>query len=321
MNTFRRITRTTALALLGAGLAACSGEQPAVAEAPAAAPEPQSQDVRQFALGSMTGIALRDGGLQLPNDNKVFGVGRTPDEVAEVLGAAGLPTDSLSLSVQPLLVKVGGRIMLFDTGAGDAMGEGAGRLMASLAEAGVAPESITDVFISHLHADHVGGLKDAAGNPAFRNAAIRISAPEWDTLRGLDARSAAAFGLPQFKEVAMAIGNDAAPFQPGAEVLPGMVRAVEIKGHTPGHSAFRIGNGPNSLLYIGDALHHHVVSVQKPEWTIAFDADGKTGAASRATLLAQLAENGQRIYSVHFPFPGLGKIEKRGEGYVWVAEQ
>src|SRR5690606_19924502 len=135
-------------------------------------PPPLSENVRTFTIGGMTGIALRDGGLDLPNDNAVFGVGRTPAEVAEVLTAAELPSDKLSLSVQPLLVKVGGRVMLFDTGAGGAMGEGAGKLGAALTEAGIAPGSVTDIFISHLHGDHVGGLIDAEGNPVFTNATV-----------------------------------------------------------------------------------------------------------------------------------------------------
>jgi hypothetical protein len=67
-------------------------------------------------------------------------------------------------------------------------------------------------------------------------------------------------------------------------------------------------------------MHHYVVSVQKPEWTIAFDGDAPTAQASRAALIAQSAANGQRIYAVHFPFPGIGKIEKSGDGFVWVAE-
>src|SRR5690606_18069602 len=104
-------------------------------------------------------------------------------EVAEVLAAAGLPAESLSLSIQPLVVKAAGRVMLFDTGAGSSAGEGAGKLAAALAEAGVTPGSVTDVFISHLHGDHVGGLVDAAGDAVFPKAVIRMSAPEWETLR------------------------------------------------------------------------------------------------------------------------------------------
>lgn len=310
----------TMLAVAVAGLLSACSKQPAAPAAPPP-PAPLSQDVRQFNVGGMTGIALRDAGLELPNDNAVLGVGRTPAEVAEVLQAAGLPTDTLKLSVQPLLVKAAGRVILFDAGAGGELGEAGGNLPAALAEAGVQPGSITDVIISHLHPDHVGGLIDAAGEPVFQNAVVRISAPEWATLRGLNDRTAKNFNLPRYRDLILAIETDVVTFEPGAQVVPGMVRAVEIKGHTPGHSAFRIGTGSSSVLYIADALHHHVVSVQKPDWPISFDADAKTGAASRAALLEELATSGQRVYAVHFPFPGIGKFEKRGEGYAWVAEQ
>lgn len=319
MNTSFRTAGAPLCALLAACLAACSG--PSAETAPTPAAEPPSQEVRRFSIGGMTGIALHDGAIALPNDNKVLGVGRTPEEVAAVLAGAGLPSDTLHLSIQPLVVKAGGRVLLFDTGAGHYMGEGAGKLGAALAEAGVTADSVTDVFISHLHGDHVGGLVDAEGNPAFPNASIRISEPEWQTLQGLNDRTAAAFGLAQYKQVVMAIGPDAAPFKAGGEVLPGMVRAVEVKGHTPGHSAFRIGSGASSLLYIGDSMHHHVISVQKPEWTIAFDTDAAVGAASRASLLEELSASGQRVYAVHFPFPGLGRVEKRADGYAWVPEE
>lgn len=304
-------------AWLATGLAGCSDSPSGTAAAP---PPPVSQDVLKFPIGAMTGFALRDGGLELANDNKVFGVGRTPAEVTELLTGAGLPGDKLSLSVQPLLVRAGGRVMLFDTGAGSSMGDGAGKLAASLAEAGITADSVTDIFISHMHGDHVGGLVDAAGDPVFANATIRISQPEWDAMLALNDASAAALGISRLTEVSRTIKLSVAAFKPGAEVLPGMVRAVEVKGHTPGHSAYRIGAGTSSLLYIGDSMHHHVVSVQKPEWTIAFDSNAATGAASRASLLAELAASGQRVYSVHFPFPGLGRIEKRGEGYAWVPE-
>jgi hypothetical protein len=67
-------------------------------------------------------------------------------------------------------------------------------------------------------------------------------------------------------------------------------------------------------------MHHYVISVQKPEWPMGFDGDPSTGAQSRAALIADMEASGQRIYAVHFPFPGIGKFAKRGEGYVWVAE-
>ena len=81
-----------------------------------------------------------------------------------------------------------------------------------------------------------------------------------------------------------------------------------------------ITSGADSLLYMGDAMHHYVVSVQKPEWFNGYDSDQATAAASREALLAQSAASGQRIYAVHFPFPGLGRFEKTEAGYRWIPE-
>jgi glyoxylase-like metal-dependent hydrolase (beta-lactamase superfamily II) len=290
---------------------------PAADGAPAAT---KPANVNAFQVGPLAALALRDGGIELPNDNKVFGVGRTPDEVAAVLGGAGLATDKLQLAIHPLLVKTADRTLLFDTGAGANFGPGAGQLVASLREAGIDAQSVTDIFISHVHGDHAGGLVNAEGKPAFPNATVHMSRPEWDYLRGLTPDKAKGNGIENHGALVAAIEPKLDAFVPGAELVPGVVKAVEIKGHTPGHSAYKVGSGQDSLLYVGDSMHHYVVSVQKPEWTCGFDGDGPTAAASRAALLAELASSGQRVFAVHFPFPGVGKIEKRGEGSVWVAE-
>jgi glyoxylase-like metal-dependent hydrolase (beta-lactamase superfamily II) len=276
--------------------------------------------VKTFKIGDLTATALRDGALEFPNDNKIFGVGHTPDEVASLLGAAGAPTDKVQVSVQPLLVKTTDRVLLFDTGAGMNFGPTAGRLLTALADAAVDPQTVTDIFISHVHGDHVGGLVDASGALVFPAAAIHLSAPELEFLKGLNAESAKNVGISQYAAFVSAITPKVATFAPDSEVLPGLVKAVAIKGHTPGHSGYRITSGDSSLLYVGDAMHNYVISVRKPEWPNGFDGDADTSAASRSALLAQSAASGQRLYVVHFPFPGIGKIEQRDGGFVWVPE-
>jgi glyoxylase-like metal-dependent hydrolase (beta-lactamase superfamily II) len=271
-------------------------------------------------IGELSATALRDGTLEFPNDNKIFGVGHTPEEVAALLSAAGQPTDKIHLGLDPLLVKSGDRVLLFDTGAGSNFGPSAGQLPQSLQEAGVDAQSVTDIFISHVHGDHVGGILNSAGALAFPNAKIHISKPEWKFFSGLKAEQAAGLGVQNFDALIAAMKPQVDAFTPGAELLPGVVKAVEIKGHTPGHSGYQITSGADSLLYIGDAMHSSIISVQKPDWPMSFDSDQKTGAASRVALLADIAARGQRIYAVHFPFPGVGKVEKRGDAYVWVAE-
>jgi glyoxylase-like metal-dependent hydrolase (beta-lactamase superfamily II) len=306
-------------------LAACSRE-PAAPAAPKAEQEtpapaqPSQTNAQSFSIGQFTGVALLDGGLEFPNDNKVIGMGKTPEEVAQVLSANGLPTDKISLTIHPLLVKTTDRVLLFDTGAGANFGPSAGGLMKSMAEGGIDAGSVTDIFISHAHGDHVGGLVNAEGALVFPNATIHIAKADWAFLQGLTAETAASVGLNKYEVVVAAMSPKVATFEPNADLLPGAVKAVEIRGHTPGHSGFLIGSGDSSLLYIGDSMHHSVVSVQKPDWTIGFDRDAPTAEKSRIELLEKSAASGQRIYAVHFPYPGLGKFEKRAEGFVWVAE-
>jgi glyoxylase-like metal-dependent hydrolase (beta-lactamase superfamily II) len=297
-------------------LAACSktAEEPQPApDAPAPAPTTNALTQASsfsFKIGELSAIALRDGGIEVPNDNQVFGVGLTPPDVAAVLSANNLPDDKLALSVQPLLVNAAGRVLLFDTGAGTLFGPGTGEVSTALAAAAVDAQSVTDIFISHSHGDHIGGLVNAEGALAFPNATIHLSKPEWDHLSAQEKMGALV--------AAMKPKVDA--FAPGAELVPGVVKAVEIKGHTPGHSGYTITSGADSLLYVGDSMHHYVVSVQKPEWTISFDGDNATATASRMKLVNELAASGQRVYAVHFPFPGVGRMQKSGDKVVWAAE-
>jgi glyoxylase-like metal-dependent hydrolase (beta-lactamase superfamily II) len=147
-----------------------------------------------------------------------------------------------------------------------------------------------------------------------------MSAPEWKWLSGLSADEAKNFGIQQVSALVSAIKPKVAAFEPGADLLPGIVKAVELKGHTPGHSGYRIGSGADSVLVFGDAMHSYVVSVRKPSWQVAFDGDKQLGATTRAALVKSSAASGQRLYSEHFPFPGIGKIVKGKDGASWQPE-
>ena len=244
-----------------------------------------------------------------PNDNKTLAINKTKADVDGVLTANGLAADPIELSVEPLIVRTTDKVFLFDTGAGKLFGPTLGKLPATLAAASIDPASVTDIFISHAHGDHIGGLVTDAGALAFPNAAIHISANEWAAMQANKDLAA----------IVTLVTPKVAAFEAGADIVPG-VKAVDIKGHTPGHSGYLITSGADSLLYIGDMAHHSVISVQQPDWTIAFDGDAPTAQASRKDVIASAAASGQRIYAPHFPFPGLGKFTAKDGGYVWTAE-
>ncbi len=199
-------------------------------------------------------------------------------------------------------------MFLFDTGAGGSY-PNTGWLPASLGKAGVAPADVTDIFISHGHGDHTGGLV-VAGALAYPNAAIHVSKAEWDAIQA----------QPDNKAMVDVITAKVAAFEPGTQLFP-EVRAVATEGHTPGHSSYEIGVGDERLFYLGDLAHHHVVSVQKPEWSIAFDGPQPAAAeAMRKKMLTTLAADGARVFAVHFPFPGLGRFADQDGTVVWKAE-
>jgi glyoxylase-like metal-dependent hydrolase (beta-lactamase superfamily II) len=285
-----------------------------------AAPGAAVAQFQPFKIGSYSAVALKDGGLEEPVDGKSFVVGQTNQAVGAVLKAGGAPADHFEFSIQPLLVHAGAHVLLFDTGAGVLFGDIAGKLPESMKLAGEKPASVTDVFISHAHGDHIGGLVTSTGALAFPSATIHISAPEWRWLSGLSEDEAKTFGISQVSALVSAIKPKVVPFEPGADLLPGIVKAVELKGHTPGHSGYRVGSGADSVLVFGDAMHSYVVSVRKPYWQVAFDGDKQLGATTRVALVKSSVASGQRLYSEHFPFPGIGKIVKGKDGASWQPE-
>ncbi len=300
----RSLTFSAMLLLLSSAAACAPSGAPSGSATSAAAAVSREDGVHRFKLGRLDAAVINDGYLPVANDGKVWS-DPAPAEIGRVLAAAGLPADAASLDVDVLLVRSGDRVVLIDTGLG-AMAPTTGRLLPNLRKARVVPAQVTDILITHGHPDHIGGLVTAAGTLAFPNAEVRMTAAEWAALR--------ASPPPGFVDV---VGPQVVTFEPGAEILPGFT-SVEVRGHTPGHTAVRIQSGRQSLLAIGDTAHHYVVSLREPEFTISFDADAPTAEASRRALLARAANGGERIYAPHFPFPGLGSVRREGDGFAWV---
>lgn len=274
---------------------------PAVAApAPAVAPSPAHASVHRFKIGAFDAMTFYDGNNLVANDGKVLGVDEGPAKVAAVLTDAGVPSDKLRLDINVLVVRAGKRVVMFDTGNGPKRN---GKLIDSLALGGVSPGEVTDVVITHGHGDHVNGLLDAAGKSAFPNARIHLTVAERASLKP-DSPIAA-------------VAAQVVTFAAGAAIAPG-VTAVDLPGHTAGHSGYLVTSGRAKLLVIGDAAHHYIVSTRQPEFTIAFDMNPAVAEPTRRALFERAVRERLTLYAPHFPYPGVGTIRREGDGFAWV---
>jgi glyoxylase-like metal-dependent hydrolase (beta-lactamase superfamily II) len=178
---------------------------------------------------------------------------------------------------------------------------------------------VTLVLITHMHGDHIGGLlRD--GQRAFPSARILSSRAERDFWIDLD--SAARFpnrggGFDMARRVFKAYSGSEETFEFGAVVAPG-IRALDARGHTPGHTAFLLECGGESLLFWGDLAHAAALQFPRPDINASYDMDPAASAAARARFMEKAAAEKLTVAGSHLPFPGVGTVEKTGpESYLY----
>jgi len=287
----------------------------------AAAPmvKTQAPGFYRMMLGDFEITVLNDGTVGLPADKLLTNV--TPAKVSASLKRAflGLPVET---SVNGFLVNTGEKLVLIDTGAASLFGPTLGNIVGNLKAAGYQPEQVDEIYITHVHPDHVGGLM-AGDKLAFPNAIVRADkrdADFWLSQAMMD--KAPKENQEFFKDAQISLNPWVAagrfkPFDGDTDLVPG-IRAVAAPGHTPGHTTYQIESKGQKLMLLGDTLHVASVQFPDPSVTILFDTDSKAAMAQRKKIFAAAAKGGYWIGAAHVPFPGIGHVRSEGAGYAWV---
>lgn len=290
----------------------------------AAAPmvKTQAPGYYRVMVGDFEVTALSDGTVALPMDKVLTGT--TPAHVKEALARAFVKTP-LDTSVNSYLVNTGAKLVLIDTGAAGLFGPTLGNLMANLKAAGYQPEQVDEIYITHMHSDHVGGLMNGAAL-AFPNAIVRADSRDaafWLSQANLDKASANDKGFFEGAQASLNPVIAAGKFKPfdGAkgdtDLVPG-VKAIAAPGHTPGHSLYKIESQGQTLMLWGDLIHAAAVQFNEPSVTMVFDVDSKAAMAQRKRAFADAAAKGYMVGASHLAFPGLGHLRAQGKNYTWV---
>ncbi|MFC0131609.1 MBL fold metallo-hydrolase [Massilia eurypsychrophila] len=308
----RQLKQTALAALVTAALFAA----PAFAAAPMV--KTPAPGYFRMMLGDFEVTAINDGTVDLPVDKLLQG--EKPAAITAALTKSFLKVP-LETSVNTFLINTGSKLVLVDAGAAGLFGPTLGKFVANLKAAGYQPEQIDEIYITHMHSDHVGGLA-ANGQRTFPNATVRAQKQEadfWLNPANMDKnpKQADAFKGAMASLNPYVTAGKFSPFEGNVELVPG-ISSLSGKGHTPGHATYMVESKGQKLVLIGDLIHVGAVQFDRPQVTIAFDSDQKTAAAERRQAFDAAARAGYLVGAAHLQFPGIGHIVKEAKGYDFI---
>jgi glyoxylase-like metal-dependent hydrolase (beta-lactamase superfamily II) len=318
MDMTRRMALTGAATLAAAPLLATESAKAAISPAGKQAP-----GFYRYKVGDIEATVVSDGAVTFPLPDG-FVLNAKKGEINATLEKQFLPRDKMTVDFAPLVINTAGKLVVIDTGNGPgayASSKGAmGQFATNLVAAGINPKDVDMVVISHFHGDHVDGLLDANGQPAFPNAEVLVPAVEWKFWMDDGEMSRAPAGRMQglFKDNRRVfdegLKKKVTPYEWGKEIVHGLM-PIETAGHTPGHTSYVLSSGSDKVYIQSDVTNAPSLFVTNPGWHVNFDQDGAMAEKTRRKVLDMVVAEKLKIQGFHYPFPSLGHIEKDGAHY------
>ncbi|MEO6684460.1 MAG: MBL fold metallo-hydrolase [Dyadobacter sp.] len=273
----------------------------------------------QYQVGNIEVVALSDGTVDVDADKLIEP--KFDGQVNKLLQEKNL-RNPIATSINSFLIKIDNRLILVDVGAGELLGgQTNGLLIAALKSAGHSADQVTDVLITHIHLDHTGGLL-SRGKRAFPSAKIHVNKKEigfWQAHQkpqqseafGISINRPAYFVLEPYLDA-----NQVQIFESNTELFPG-IRAIEMIGHSPGHTLYELTSNTEKMLFWGDLIHIAPVQLENFDLGINYDLDKRKAAIQRGISYKAAANEGYLIAASHITFPGIGRIINHKKGFNW----
>lgn len=263
----------------------------------------QMAPYQRLKVGAFDATTLLAGTVSRDEPHSIFGLNVDAETFNSVSEAANLPTNAAQFFFTPTVINTGAELVLFDTGL-----SGAGTT-AALEAAGYTADQIDVVVITHMHGDHIGGMTQEDGSPTYPNARYVTGRAEYDAWAVQD--------NDNFKAKVQPFAEQMTFIEDGGSVASGLT-AVAAFGHTPGHMNYMV-ESEGTQLYLGaDFANHYVWSLGFPDWEVKFDMDKAAAAATRRKILDMLAADKIAFVGYHMPWPGVGYVETKDDGYTYV---